>query len=213
MSKELIEKAPSCCVQRREPLILKDLTCGDDDATLCTLSSSSSTLGRRRVAFHTDEEGKIATTEYDGLALLTAEEREKCWYRNSEFKYFRKYGKKLATIAAASKYGKDFEKTVSACARGEKELDKYSKIANSSARGLEVLVLPQLQKDRKGTIRSVLLAQSKFTDDMAADRRAEILCATSFILSRQSKLMARVLAKGDANIVTTMQKEGPALGE
>lgn len=203
LSNPLINKKSATCDLREEYPDLEDWT----DETVCSLWDSSSTIDRRKVVFQTNEQGNIMVKEHAATEELTAEECAAAWYRASELKYFRKYGKKLATIAAASKYGKDFLKTCKACERGEKDLDKYSKIANSGARGLEVLVVPQLVKDRKATIRSVLKAQSKFTEKMALDQKADILCATSRILSRETTLLARLLAKGDANVAKAVHEE------
>lgn len=208
VSKELVEKEPVACASSGgEPVVSSEIVVSSDE-TVCSVWESSRTIDRKTVAFQTDKDGKVQVTEYAGLEELTAEECAAAWYRSSELKYFRKYGKKLATIAAASKYGKDFLKTCRACEKGEKDLDKYSKIANSGARGLEVLVAPQLVKDRKGAIRSVLKAQSKsVAEGMSADQRVEVLSATSRILSRQTKVLAGLLARGDANIAMDLHEK------
>ena len=194
---EMILKEPACKPQRVDNF----------DETECS-SAASSVAGCKRVSFKEDAEGKIVVVEYPGLDVLTPEEKEITWYRSSDFKYFKKYGKKLATIAAASKYGADFQKTLKACSKSNfKDLEKYSKIANSAARGLELLCAPELVKDRKGVVKSVLKAQSKMRDEMSFDERAEILCATSRILSRQTRILSRLLATGDANVAQTIHKE------
>jgi hypothetical protein len=179
----------------------------DDSETEYSSDSSVETI-TKKVVFAQDVEGNVLETCcYPRVSELTPEDRQILWYRGSEFKYFRKYCKKLATIAAASKYGKDFHKTYRACTRTDiKDLDKYSKIANSAARGLEVLVAPVLMKDRKTAVRTILNAQAKFPEDMPMADQQTILCATSRVLSRHSRLLAKLLATGDANVAMAIHE-------
>ena len=203
-SKEMMLKEPLFCKKIR-------VAVADSDTTVCSLSESSAS-GGRRVVFKRDKYGRTVITEHPaGLEELTPEDCEATWYKKSEYRYWKKYGKKLASVASDSKYGKDFEKTCKACSKTDihtKELlERYSKIANSAARGLEVLVAPHLVKNRKGAVKSVLKAQSKLPTDMSYEERAELLRATSCILSQQTKMMARILGNGDANVANACHKE------
>ena len=208
-------------VMAKQPLACGQPIEEDDDDTFCSLYESTSSIlppslldtatdtTAKRVTFAPINNGLV--TEYPASTALIEDECEAMWYRSSDFKYFRKYGKKLATLAAASKYGTDLLKTCNACGdttKNDASLAKYSKIANSAARGLEILVAPQLNKDRRGAIRSVLKAQEKLNDGGATTaEREEMLSATSQILSRQTRIMARLLGSGDAHVAATFQKE------
>lgn len=174
-----------------------------------SVDSDDSQSRRKGVAFLQDEAGQmIVTQQVASVEEITPEDCEILWYKSSEFKYFRKYCKKLATIAAASKYGKDFAKTYKACAKTESvDMEKYSKIANSAARGMEAMVSTQMVKDRKDAIRSVLKAQSKLPADMTDHERAIILSATSRVLSRHARILARILGTGDANVAKASNEE------
>lgn len=207
-SKEMMLKEPLYCAKRPTT---------ESDTTVCSLSESSAS-GGRQVVFRRDKYGRMVVTEHTAsIEELTPEDREATWYKKSEYKYWKKYGKKLAAVAADSKYGKDFEKTLKACwktnAQKKDFLDRYSKIANSTARGLEVLLAPNMVKDRKGTIKSVLKAQSKLPTDMPYEERAELLRATSCILSQQTKILARVLGTGDASVARACHDKDPAIDE
>jgi hypothetical protein len=200
----LYPKQPPVAAVAKEP---KLVAVEDDSETEYSSDSSVETIAKK-VVFALDVEGNVLETCcYPRVTELTPEDRQILWYRGSEFKYFRKYCKKLATIAAASKYGKDFHKTYRACTRTDvKDLDKYSKIANSAARGLEVLVAPVLMKDRKTAVRTILNAQAKFPEDMPMADQQTILCATSRVLSRHSRLLAKLLATGDANVAMAIHE-------
>jgi hypothetical protein len=200
----LYPKQPPVAAVAKEPKIVA--VEGDSETEYCS-DSSVETISKK-VVFALDVEGNVLETCcYPRVTELTPEDRQILWYRGSEFKYFRKYCKKLATIAAASKYGKDFHKTYRACTRTDvKDLDKYSKIANSAARGLEVLVAPVLMKDRKTAVRTILNAQAKFPEDMPMADQQTILCATSRVLSRHSRLLAKLLATGDANVAMAIHE-------
>ena len=212
----------STSLGKEDPLTDKDqLFCrkpvSDADETVCTQSTSeTSSLSsvytkskRRRVRFHQNEAGQVIVTAHPPV---THDEepvlREVVWYRTRDFKYFRKQGKQMATIAAASAYGKDLRKAAQACAKGKNSVNhhKYSKIANSSVRGLEIMVDTELMRDRKSLIQSVLKAQAKLaasTKEMPYEQRQEILRATSVILSRKTRILAQVLAHGDAKVAAS----------
>jgi len=217
-NKEMLLKEPL-------PLFCQKGPAADSDATVCSLSDSCASIGNtntntssRRVAFKRDKYGRTIVTEHpSSLEELTPEDCEATWYKKSEYKYWKKYGKKLASVASDSKYGKDFEKTCKACSKAEDHttdlVDRYSKIANSAARGLEILVAPHLVKSRKGTIKSVLKTQEKLPADMSYGERAELLRATSCILSQPTKAMARILGKGDANVARQCHREATLMCE
>jgi hypothetical protein len=137
-------------------------------------------------------------------------DRETLWYSRVDFKYFRQYSKKLATIAAQSNYGLEFAKVYEMCgstADVQQDLTHCSRIANSAARGLEMTTLAVLMKDRKSAIRGVLKAQARIPIDMPVDKREKILCAAAKIYSRQARMLARVLGNGDAAVARALCRE------
>jgi hypothetical protein len=178
----------------------------------CLVSDNESTSDdsctkpfKRQVRFFVDEKDQPITESRGAVGELTLKDRERLWYSNADFKYFRRYSKKLATIAAQSNYGKEFAKVYKTCGSTEvHDLTHCSRIANSAARGLEVATLEVLLKDRKAAIRGVLNAQAKIPVDMPIDKRQKIICATAKILSRQARLLARVLGNGDAAIARAL---------
>jgi hypothetical protein len=162
---------------------------------------------KKRVRFFVNEKDQpiTASREGDVAEELTLQDRERLWYSSADFKYFRQYSKKLATIAAQSNYGLEFAKVYKICGSTTvQDLTHCSRIANSAARGLEVATLEVLMKDRKAAIRGVLNAQAKIPVDMPDDKREKIICATAKILSRQARLLARVLGNGDAAIARAL---------
>ena len=183
-----------------------------------TTTTTTTTRKQPRVAFQRDRYGRTVVHEYPSyLDELTIEDRDAIWYKKHEYRYWKKYGKKLASVASDSKYGKDLEKVCKACSKAGATdvgtnatdvVDRYSKIANSTARGLEVMVAPHLLRGRKGTIRSVLKAQDRLPSEMPYPERAELLRATSCILSRSTKILARILGTGDANVADAYHREG-----
>lgn len=116
-------------------------------ATPCSVADTDSTGDdsftkpcKRRVRFFVDEDDQPITESRGVVGELTLKDRERMWYSSDDFKYFRRYSKKLATIAAKSNYGLEFAKVYETCGSTDvQDITHCSRIANTAARGLEVV--------------------------------------------------------------------------
>mmetsp|Transcript_26891 Transcript_26891/g.74113 ORF Transcript_26891/g.74113 Transcript_26891/m.74113 type:complete len:306 (-) Transcript_26891:193-1110(-) len=199
-------------------------SCSDDedDTTSNTswaedsASSVSSSWEPRRVRFSLSEEPdnldccynpsrKTHCRRYNSEMEepLSEDDCAALWYNSQDFHYFRKYSKKLASLAAASQYGPQLDAVLEVChnANGNQDVTHCSRIANSAARGLELVIATasdDIQEHRRRVILSTVQQQAACSPDELAQR--------SKALTRSSRLFARILGNGDAAVARAMNR-------
>ena len=123
------------------------------------------------------------------------------WYTNEDFRYFKKYSKKVATVAVGSSYGPELQSVLETCSSAtNQDVTRCSRIANSAARGLEVMIASkEMSHARADVICGVLKAHKEGAD-------AQDVCEISKALTRSARLFARILGNGDAAVAKAMAR-------
>ena len=166
---------------------------------------------RKRVSFKVDEQDNIVATEFPApQIILTHQEVNSLWWKPLEFKYFKRYSKKISQAAQNSTYLKDFKSFYEMCESlsiKKKDIRFFARICNTPARGLEVPIFDPIMADRKLTIEGVLKAQSKVVNGLDRAQKVKVLAATSKYLSKHARAMAYALGQGDAAIARGIRRE------
>eukprot|EP00527_Entomoneis_sp_CCMP2396_P004578 CAMPEP_0198150052 /NCGR_PEP_ID=MMETSP1443-20131203/49166_1 /TAXON_ID=186043 /ORGANISM="Entomoneis sp., Strain CCMP2396" /LENGTH=251 /DNA_ID=CAMNT_0043815245 /DNA_START=61 /DNA_END=816 /DNA_ORIENTATION=- len=173
-----------------------DSTAAESSSWTSSCSSSCMEVDRpRRVRFNVFVEHSHAPEQLD------EEDCASLWYNSEDFRYFKKYSKKLASIAKASSYRTELSSILDVCAGAtNQDVTHCSRIANTAVRGLEVVVASDvMSRDRANAIRGVLRAHS---EGASADHLSE----TSKALTRSARLFARILGNGDAAIAKAISR-------
>eukprot|EP00934_Nitzschia_sp_Nitz4_P008310 Nitzschia sp. Nitz4//scaffold230_size58257//36396//37061//NITZ4_006485-RA/size58257-processed-gene-0.101-mRNA-1//-1//CDS//3329543262//8300//frame0 len=138
---------------------------------------------------------------------LTQEECESMWFGRStkkqalsEATVFRESPKGSMDVDSRS-YLACFKEALSTC-HSDNKLEHLPPVSgDTSARGLEPLIFPEMVKIRRRATQMVLKAQERFPPGANRDQRAALLGSVSKSLSKPSRRMARILAVGDAKVV------------
>ena len=134
---------------------------------------------------------------------ISPEEHEMIWYNQEDYRYFRKYSRKLASVAAASRYSKELEEVLNVCEKAtNQDVTHCSRIANTAVRGLEIAVSNNLTAKRKAAIHGVLETQSMYRGKQDVE---SIIYSTSRSFSRSARLMARILGNGDYAVARSLK--------
>jgi hypothetical protein len=185
--------------------------------TTCTMMSSSTSMAslnyqhtRKRVRFATDTEGNVLCHELENKEPpMTEDEIEASWCSPTEFKLFRRLCRKEVRTARKTTYRTDFRKLYTACEEGDvtSVMQEKQAIANSSCRGLELLIFPDLHSDRKTAIRTIIRTQKALPVCLTAEHREKALASVSRFLSKQTRQLSHLLGTGDAAVARTIHNE------
>jgi hypothetical protein len=157
-----------------------------------------------KVRFETDSENQIFPEVDTGRVELTEEEKKLMWWdgggRRRAKLHARAYKKELEEDEGLStSYGAKFHQALDMCL-SKTLLQNVPLISNSSARGLEHQIFPELTESRHRAVRMVLMAQKQLPDKVTPDNQAALLSSVSKNLTRTSRRVARLLGIGDARV-------------
>ena len=186
-----------------------------DNSSVSSFSSSCSRCNQRerprrvRFAMETDRyslRSGIAAEYSSSPGPITPEEHVQLWYKLEDYRHFRKYSRKLASVAAASRYRQELEEVLEVCEKATtQDVTHCSRIANTGVRGLEISVSENLTIKRRAAIRGVLEAQRLYRENHAGEDLETNLYTTSRTLSRSARLMARILGNGDYAVARSLK--------
>lgn len=177
-------------------------------SSLSAISSNSTCLREKKVHFATDNNGNVTRKMFVNQESRTQQETKASWYTAEEFMRFRRECRKEIFSMSKTNYDRLFGAVYEACSTGNfKAVTKErAYISAASCRGLEAVLYPTLQANRKDTVRSILKAQSALSKEMPAVKRQEILASTSRLLTKKARQLGRVLGSGDAAVVVANER-------
>jgi hypothetical protein len=151
------------------------------------------------------------STNYDRVEL-TEMEMVLMWWQPEEVMEIKLRAKRTSALYrhprgedddSSCDYHSKFASAVDMCTNSSGYMEGAPLLSNTPARGLEPYIFPEYHsQQRRKVVRSVLDAQKKLPSKLSADGRARVLNATSKHLTRPMRTLARLLAIGDARVVT-----------
>jgi hypothetical protein len=161
------------------------------------------------VRFETNEKDEIIMHVMPTRLQLGSRDRRKLWWTPEESESMNDRTRSIISSYKQSEdYIRQFIHVFTLCARADEDFqdtlfDDVIQLTQSSARGLEIQIISVLDRYRSKHVEAILDAQAHIPDSVDRVVRDNILSERSLEYSRPGRILARVIANSDSEIVAT----------